>query len=107
MGGILCSSLTLLRIMKPTTTRAYEDRKIVTIYNGEEKLTAVYTTIEDDLILQFTELKGKVAAFFEHEASEILKQLKKKTSSAGACREWHMLGQLLISLRFIHSQVGG
>ena len=51
--------------------------------------------------------EGKVAEFFEHEASEILKQLKKKTSSASAGREWHTLGKLLISLRFVHGQVGG
>ena len=83
---------------------AHEDRKI---YNGGEELTAVDTTIENDLMIQFSELKGKVAAFFEHEASEILKQLRKKTSSASASKEWHMLGELLISLKFVHSQIGG
>ena len=93
--------------MKTAATGAYEDGKIVKIYNGGEKLTAVDTTIEDDLMIEFIELKGQVAAFFEHEASEILKRLKKKTSSAGAGREWHTLGELLISLRFVHGQVGG
>ena len=94
-------------LIKTTATGAHENGKIVKIYNGGEELTAVDTTIEDDLIRKFIELKGKVAAFFEHEASEILKRLKKKTSSAGASREWHTLGKLLISLRFVHGQVGG
>ena len=93
--------------IKTTATGAHENGKIVKIYNGGEKPIAVDTTIEDYLIRKFIELKGKVAEFFEHEANEILKRLKKKTSSAGAGREWHMLGQLLISLRFIHSQVRG
>ena len=93
--------------IKTTATGVHENGKIVKIYNGGEKLTAVDTTIEDDLIRKFVELKREVATFFEREASEILKQLKKKTSSAGAGREWHTLGELLISLRFIHGQVGG
>ena len=95
--------------IKTTATGAHENGKILKMYNGGElKLTAVDTTIEDDLIRKFIELKGKVAEFFEHEANEILKRLKKKTSSAaGAGREWHMLGQLLISLRFVHGQFGG
>ena len=94
-------------LIKTTAMGAHENGKIVKIYNGGEELTAVDTTIEDDLIRKFIELKGKVAAFFEQEASEILKRLKKKTSSAGAGREWHTLGELLISLRFVHGQVGG
>ena len=44
--------------IKTTATGAHENGKIVKIYNGGEKLTAVDTTIEDDLIRKFIELKG-------------------------------------------------
>ena len=96
-----------LQEIKTTATGAHENGKIAMIYNGGEKLTPVDATIEDDFIRKFNELKREVATFFEREASEILKQLKKKTSSAGAGREWHTFGELLISLRFVHGQVGG